>query len=110
MRDYIFPKLRSSTSQAKLFKLKIGNINNIKDDEHIEIEEDYYSLKCCLKQFLPAKMDIELLKKDMARYKSFSFVGILKNVNLQKESISNLHFNEKFTSILLFCPRLQNLA
>ena len=102
MRDYIFPKLRSSTSQAKLFKLKIGNINNIKDDEHIEIEEDYYSLKCCLKQFLPAKMDIELLKKDMARYKSFSFVGILKDVNLQKESISNLHFNEKFTSILFY--------
>ena len=99
MRDDIFPKLRSSISQTKLFNFQIGNI---KDDEHIEVNTDSYSLKCCLKQFLSADMDIEILKKDMARYELFSFVGIHKGANLQKEPISNLHFNEKFTSILFY--------
>ena len=99
MRDYIFPKLRSTITRRKHF---LFPLIYIKDDEHVEVKTDRYVLKYCLKQFVPADIDIERLKIDMeASYEFFSIVG-LNSDSLQKEPISNLHVNQKFTSILFY--------
>lgn len=99
MRDYIFPKLRSTISHRKLFPFPSIYI---KDDEHVEVKSDHYVLKYCLKQIVPSDIDIERLKIDMkARYEFFSIVGIIP-YDLRKEPISNLHVNKKFTSILFY--------
>lgn len=100
MRDYIFPKLRSTISHRKLFPFPPIYI---KDDEHVEVESDHYVLKYCLKQFVPSDIDIERLKIDMkARYEFFSIVDVINSYDLRKEPISNLHVNERFTSILFY--------
>ena len=99
MRDYIFPKLRSTISHRKLFPFPLIYI---KDDEHVEVKSDHYVLKYCLKQIVPSDIDVERLKIDMkSRYELFSIVGI-NSYDLRKEPISNLHINEKFISILFY--------
>ena len=87
MRDYIFPKLISTITWRKLFPFPLIYI---KYDEHVEVKSDHYVLKYCLKQFVPADIDVESLKIDMeARYEFFSIVG-LNSDSLQKEPISKL--------------------
>ena len=99
MRDYIFPKLRSTITQRKLFPFPPIYI---KDDEHVEVKTDNYVLKYCLKQFVPVDIDVESLKIDMeARYEFFSIIGLYSD-KLQKEPISNLHVDHRFTSILFY--------
>lgn len=99
MRDYIFPKLRSTITRKEFFSFPFVSI---KDDEHIEVKTNNYVLKCCLKQFVSSDIDFENLKKYMeARYELFSFVDIYKD-RLQKEPISNFHVNKKFISVLFY--------
>ena len=101
MRDYIFPKLRSTITLRKSFPF---SFIYIEDDEHLEVKTDYYVLKYCLKQLVPKVIDVERLKIDMeARYKFFSIVGFNLD-SLQKEPISNLYINDKdkFISILFY--------
>lgn len=99
MRDCLFPKLRSSITLKKIIPFPPIYII---EDEDVEVKTDNYVLKYCLKQLVLADIDdFESFKIYMqARYEFFSFVSTYKKI--QKEPISNLHVNKKFTTILFY--------